>query len=351
MSQVKAIYYAGYQPGASGFGWATCNEYLVRELSKLCEVLQTNLSGRVIHPVFMPLADHNFEPVAHLRGPMNFAYTFFESELGPDALENSKLYDIVFCGSTWCLERMKERGITNGQVLIQGVDHEIFKPMDVPRDDSFRIFSGGKFEYRKGQDIVIAAFRELCKRHDNLKLVTAWHNPWPVLINSSLQQMDCSQTNIKANYKVPEMQDQTPIFTALTIVNGIPAEKVEHHGQLSQPELAALMNSTDIGVFPNRCEGGTNLVLMEYMACGRPVVATIATGHLDILDGYNAQPCNVINRSAWLEAKPEMVADAVECLMDSDYERRQKAERALETISQFTWQRAAKQIVEAIEAI
>ena len=46
-------------------------------------------------------------------------------------------------------------------------------------DDRFVIFSGGKLEYRKGQDIVIAAFKIFQKRHPEALLITAWHNVWP----------------------------------------------------------------------------------------------------------------------------------------------------------------------------
>ena len=50
------------------------------------------------------------------------------------------------------------------------------------------------------------------------------------------------------------------------------------------PELQReLYRNTDVGVFPNRCEGGTNLVLMEYMACGKPVIASCTSGHRDIV--------------------------------------------------------------------
>ncbi|MBN2751486.1 MAG: glycosyltransferase, partial [Rhodospirillaceae bacterium] len=36
-------------------------------------------------------------------------------------------------------------------------------------------------------------------------------------------------------------------------------------------------------VFPNRAEGGTNLVAMECMACGVPAILSENTGHRDLL--------------------------------------------------------------------
>ena len=38
------------------------------------------------------------------------------------------------------------------------------------------IFSGGKFEFRKGQDLVVRAVKVLQERHRDVALVAAWHN-------------------------------------------------------------------------------------------------------------------------------------------------------------------------------
>src|SRR5688500_15739754 len=108
MSQIT-LYYAG-MPG-DGCGWGVCNRYLIRELSKLCNVVYPDGPERatstggfdVFAPldVFMPLANHDLEPISPVRGRRNFAYTFFEYELGPNAAANAAKYDVVFCGSTW----------------------------------------------------------------------------------------------------------------------------------------------------------------------------------------------------------------------------------------------------------
>ena len=55
-------------------------------------------------------------------------------------------------------------------------------------------------------------------------------------------------------------------------------------------KMRELYKKTDLGLFTNRCEGGTNLVLMEYMACGKPVVASYNSGHKDILTKENSYP-------------------------------------------------------------
>jgi hypothetical protein len=37
---------------------------------------------------------------------------------------------------------------------------------------------GGKLELRKGQDLVVAAFRVFRQRHPEARLIVAWHNSW-----------------------------------------------------------------------------------------------------------------------------------------------------------------------------
>jgi glycosyltransferase involved in cell wall biosynthesis len=340
------LYYAG-QTDQSGFGWATCNSSLVRELRKICTVYTQFVPGDkwkehdMDIPVFMPLADHDLNPISWVRGKHNFAYTFFEYELGPNAAANAAKYDVVFCGSTWCLERMKERGITNGRVLIQGVDHEIFKPMPVARtDNEFRIFSGGKFEYRKGQDIVIAAFRELSKKYHNMRLVCAWHNPWPQLIQSMRQSPHFDHTEWPLSDKKP----QAEYLHLLAVKQGVPHDKITVLPPLSQADLAAVMNQTDLGVFPNRCEGGTNLVAMEYLNCGKPAALSAGTGHEDILrECASAIPVfGNACKTGWVEVRPSGLEMVIEAEMDDP------SNFVADGIKDFTWERAARTILETV---
>src|SRR5688500_1725033 len=125
---MRKLHYAGV-PG-DGFGWGVCNNNLIRELSKVAkvtcgELLRVELTDSA---VLMPLVDTDFNPAYSGRGTKNLSYCFFEYPLGPNAKKNSRKYDVVFCGSEWCQLRMGEAGITNGKVLVQGVDHSIFYP-------------------------------------------------------------------------------------------------------------------------------------------------------------------------------------------------------------------------------
>jgi hypothetical protein len=79
---------------------------------------------------------------------------------------------------------------------LQGVDVEIFSPKvrgtREPRPQRlqgrFVIFSGGKFELRKAQDIAVAAFKAFSQAYPSAKalLMFSWYNPWPIRWYSSL---------------------------------------------------------------------------------------------------------------------------------------------------------------------
>lgn len=301
----------------SGFGWGTCNQALSAALAALIPddpptggVRTASGPTRWQEPdvVFMPLADHDFNPATAARGKVNLAYTFFEFALGPNAAANAARYETVFAGSTWCLERMRERGITNGKLLMQGVDGEIFKPRP-PRVPSgtFRIFSGGKFEYRKGQDLVIAAFAEFARKVPGAHLVCSWFNPWPQLI----QNMSATKC-IRWPIQLATARSQQEAYSWFLQENELRPDQFTVLPQLNQRELAREMANTDCGLFPNRCEGGTNLVLMEYASLGRTTVANIGTGHRDIADAITVQIPACEDESKWTL---QTVPDIVESLM------------------------------------
>jgi hypothetical protein len=141
------------------FGWGVCSKYLRNEVSKLYKNVfewdferEGDKSTMVKGKVFHALSGIEFESLSKLRGTENYGYTFFENEILPVSVENSKKYDKVIGGSTWCKEKMLAKGITNVDVLIQGIDPEIFFPVENKQsEDVFVIFSGESLNLGKGR--------------------------------------------------------------------------------------------------------------------------------------------------------------------------------------------------------
>ncbi len=261
------LYYLGTPE--DGFGWGVANTNLVRALRNYCDVVPDTSGTRFDHPVFVPIADHHLRPLRKVRSPRVIGYAFTELPLPDGAHRTARQYDVLFAGSTWCAQRLIDAGCRNVHVLIQGIDHNRFKPhvgqassLSSPRP--FVVFSGGKFEFRKGQDLVIAALRVFMSHRKDTVLIAAWHNPWPASIST--------------------MQNSWLIDLADPFAGLPPAPRVIELPPLRNDQMPEIYAKTDIGLFPNRCEAGNNMVMCEYMACARPVIATYATGHLDVFN-------------------------------------------------------------------
>jgi glycosyltransferase involved in cell wall biosynthesis len=310
---------------------------------------------RLEGPLFQALTTVTFEALFDQAcGTYNYGYTFFENELTSQSIENAKRYDMILAGSTWCRDRMLEKGITNCDVLIQGIDPKRFYPIKSEKSqDRFVIFSGGKFELRKGQDILLKAVKILQDKYPDVYLVNCWYNLWP----ESLLQM-ASSPYINFNYQkgaswIYTMQ-QTYMDNGLDPGRIFTMELVPHH------QLRSLFKETDIGVFPNRCEGGTNLVLMEYMACAKPVIATVASGHKDIVNEENALLLRQLNEinivfedgsliGRWQDPSLDELVAQIEHAYHHRDATKMKARTAGKDLQQFTWKHCAERLVEIID--
>jgi glycosyltransferase involved in cell wall biosynthesis len=227
-------------------------------------VRRTNLTREIpSDAIWFQALGNQFLPDYHTK----IGVCFFEEPLLPEAVERAKRYDILIAGSTWNEEVLRGHGLTNVRTLIQGADRSLFHP--APRKNlfpgRFLIFSGGKAEPRKGQDIVVRAFRIFAKRHPEAVLVTAWHSPWPQL----RQGMDLDLSEF--------------------------ADRVIDVGPVPNGLMAPIYRECHVGLFPNRCEGGTNLVAMEAIACGVPTIVSACTGHMDLVRLAPVRQLSVVN--------------------------------------------------------
>ena len=101
----------------------------------------------------------------------------------------------------------------------QGVDTAVFNPEPVPLllKRSLVIFSGGKLENRKGQDIVIAAFRLLLRKYPDALLIAAWGNVGHVALNTI-----AASPHVQGSPERGRVNDISPWLEA----NGIPRSNV-----------------------------------------------------------------------------------------------------------------------------
>lgn len=241
---------------------------------------------------------------------------FFEQPLSAAAVERAKWFDLIITGSSWNEQLLRDRGVESVKTILQGVDPTLFHP--APRRGLFRdrfvIFSGGKAEPRKGQDLVVKTFRIFAKKHPEALLVTAWHSPWPGLRAG----MDLDLSDL--------------------------ADQVIDVGQVPNALMPGIYRECDVGLFPNRLEGGTNLVAMECMACGVLPLLSGGTGHEDLLK-IGGQRITFAEQAV---ANPHDIIDVLEFVMSAPSAARSSALKGAEAIAAFTWARTASELKGAI---
>lgn len=264
-------------PIGRAHGWGIAGSYLTNEIAKL-----PFIEGVTLHCI----SGHDFRPMNPADwNRINIGYCFFENDI--EALHHTRRaageWDFIVAGSSWCEYQLRIGGVKNTATILQGIDPANFHYLPKrPEDGRFIVFSGGKFEYRKGQDLVIAAMREFMQRHDDAYLACSWINQWPFSVATMAQSH-----HIRFNMTNDEC---ITILQRTLEQNGIPADRVFLAPLIDNTLIRQIYQQTDIGIFPNRCEGGNNMVMCEYMACGRTVIASDATGHADVITPSNAFP-------------------------------------------------------------
>ncbi|HUE96343.1 MAG TPA: glycosyltransferase family 4 protein, partial [Longimicrobiaceae bacterium] len=284
-----------------------------------------------------------------VNSPRNIGVIFFEdTRLDAEALERGRRYDRIIAGSTWNAEVLRANGIERVETCLQGIDPGLFRPGERTGrfGDRFVVFSGGKLEYRKGQDIVIAAFREFHARHPDSLLLTAWHNHWPATM---------AEIVLKGHVAgVPNVAGGRIDFGSWLEANGVPRDAFFDLGQLPHAEMAAAVREAHVGVFPNRCEGGTNLVAMECMAAGVPAVLSANTGHLDLIaegacfplrdQGPVPMSRQFLGTDGWGESSVDEIVEALESAYSNRDEAARRGHAGARLLADLSWDRQIDQL-------
>lgn len=381
-------------PLGSNYGWGLCGKYLAQELASLSDISlvrrEAELTGldmldahflktRLIAPELLREMDEGRTPrvdapvlqgspymfpswtrqhwlLPRLKGRKTVSYMFFdENRFHPDYVNYmADNWDMVVAGSSWCEELLRQNGLQNTTTILQGVDPTLFNSLQADKElfkGKFVIFSGGKFEFRKGQDIVIRAYKILQDKYKDVMLVNAWHNHW-------IQSADTMQSSPFIQYE--RHTDNCPeMINHLLAKHGIDMSRVLTLPPYPNAMMAKVYRNTDIGLFTNRWEGGTNLVMMEYMACAKPVIAAYHTGHKDILHPNNALMITRM-REKHIQMENTTFATWYECDLDETlthlewaYNNRDRIRwagaHAARDMAKTTWKHAAERFYDVLK--
>ena len=289
-----------------------------------------------------------------VTGRPDIGVIFFENtDFSPEALERARRYRLIVAGSTWNRDILRELGIGPVETVLQGVDPTLFHP--APKAgylrDRFVIFSGGKLEFRKGQDLVLLAFRAFAQRHPEALLVTAWHSPWPKVADSIAMN--------RAVAPVPYTPQGKVDVRGWAVANAVPPEQVIDLGEVPNALMPPILREMDVALFPNRGEGGTNLVAMETMACGVPVILSRNTGHLDLIRpeaAYVLEQQTPLGGSGagvgavpgWSNSSVDEIVATLEAVWQDREKARQRGAAGAAMLAELSWSRQTRRLKETI---
>jgi glycosyltransferase involved in cell wall biosynthesis len=278
--------------------------------------------------------------------------TFFEHNPLPEAeIRGLREFELVIAGSTWNLEKLRAYGVDRSKMIIQGVNSDLFRPMPKrAMKERFVVFSGGKLEFRKGQDLVVAAFARFAKKHRDAVLVAAWSSPWSTQLAPTINLSAAAQ---------PLREGATFAASLANWVgdNGIAADQFIDLGSVPNRFMPEVLREVDVAVFPNRCEGGTNLVAMEALASGLICILSKNTGHLDLIRADNCLPLATqrpvapvagIPTREWGESDVEEIVAHLEKAYSAP--GCVKPETARASVAGYSWARAIKTLYDTVEA-
>lgn len=184
--------------------------------------------------------------------------SFFEINKLSDLEKKSySLADTIFMPSSWAKQVLQDNGITNEIVVCpQGVDTKIFNaniPEDKSQTNKYVFINIGKWEIRKGHDILVDIFNNAFEKEDNVELWMVNHNPF----------LNAQQTQQWVDlYQSSKLKDKIRFFPRLQ----------------TQEVLARVMSYADCGIFPSRAEGWNNEAI-ELMAMNKPLIITNYSAH------------------------------------------------------------------------
>ncbi len=286
-----------------------------------------------------------FVSPAEQIGVRNVARCIFE-DTRIESTKPIERYDNVLCASEWASSLLRSTTDKPVTMIHEGIDHSQFFPG--PRSglldpECFYVFSGGKIEHRKAQDLVLFAFREFAARHDDAVLVTAWNSPWP-------QWSAGFQGNLPAPLRLNDT-GQLQIRRWVT-ENGIKDHQFIELPLLANSLMPAVLREMDCALQVSRCEACTNLPAMEAMACGVALIVANNTGMRDLIDKGNCVVLQAQDRvsgspdvgtEGWGESRVEEIVEALETLYVDTQTRKRVGARGAQWILEHgrTWRHHA----------
>jgi len=267
-----------------------------------------------------------------------YAFPFFELDTFTDREKHHLKYpDFIFTASTWGKTILENNGI-NTPIYVSplAVDLTIFNSPPKIRfnNNKYIFFHIGKWELRKGHDLLIKAFDLSFNEQDDVELWLLPHNPF----------LNDEETNQWLN-----LVEQSKLKDKIKVYSKLP----------TQYHLAEFIYRCDCGVFLSRAEGWNNEIL-ESMALDKPIITTFYSAHTEYCNDNNAflisvdetEPANdgkwFFGQGNWAKLGDDQLEQTVH-YMKYVYQNNIRSNRGgLATAQKYSWTNTANIINETL---
>lgn len=339
----------------TGYGLASIN--ILRELAQIADVTyypigQPSVNNQNDHDLIMSLLKkrmqvdinainfkiwHQFDLLEHIGRGKYIAYPFFELDTFNDYEKNNlKVPDSICVSSKWGQEILLKNGIDSESFVVPlGVNRNIFNNTikRTRSDDKYVFLNIGKWEVRKGHDILFSLFNEAFPDQKDVEL-------W---ILASEKTNSYSSPDELKQWKNMYGSDRIKLFDGFD----------------TQEEIAKLIADADCGLYPSRAEGW-NLELLETMSMGKPAIATNYSAHTEFCTSDNCYLVNIDEtekafdgkafqgQGNWAKLGKNQIENIIEHMRYVYKNRIMANPYGIETAKKYSWENAAQQLVRCI---
>lgn len=276
---------------------------------------------------------HQFNLCERIGNGKYYAWPIFELNTftKQDLISMRAPHEFIVC-SKWAKEIVENSSQKPCHVVPLGVDTNIFKPKNENREGAYKFFNIGKWEIRKGHDVLVECFNRAFEAEDNVELHMLCSNPFIGNENNEWEHF----------YKKSKL-----------------GNKIRIHSRLSNhSDVADFINNMNCGVFPARAEGW-NLDLLESMSCGIPVIATNYSAHTEFCNKENTYLVDITalepaNDGKWFYGQGEwayigeLQKEQIIEHMRFCYKNHPANPKGIETGEKLTWENTAEKIYDTI---
>lgn len=320
--------------------WCVGNPQVTNQLD--ADIISNCLRNAVFFDINKPCIRiwHQHDMAQFVGKSKRIGFPIFElDEFNNQEKHHLNSLDELFVCSHWAKQvALDNLNLIDSQIHVVplGVDGTIFKTSESNINNKTIFFNCGKWEIRKGHDVIPEIFSKAFNENDNVEL-------WMMNSNPFLKPDDINAwKNLYLNSKLGSK------------VRFI--DRVDTH-----EEVYNIMSKVDCGLFPARAEGW-NLELLEMLACGKHVITTNYSAHTEFCNKDNALLIDIDEKEMaydgqwfhgkcgkWAKIGLNQIEQAIHyCRMVHNEKQSNNLtvnKNGIEISNQFSWENSAKKIL------